>query len=319
MRLPRGGLIAALAAGFLSVPLAPEAEELPRTLEVERVFPTIDRYTAPPIIADLNARLPNGNELGPEAEATAEAALRLPLHFEQNRSDGVVTISVAGAAGMLSQGDPAVHGYFTEVSRAVAPRAARPGRAGPPILTPDPDRGSVRFTSRDDFVLTFVPAPADVRDFVRIWGEAMGVVSIALQPTGGHLLLTTADAALQLSMRPAFLSLPSPGSPPGLLANADGSKTIVYATGRRQQLFPLALDQLDLAELLRSVPGVSAIRGTSEGDMVVTKDGQEIQLHSEWEVTESPVGTKRGITMDGAGAFVVNFRNGRRQRFLILR
>jgi hypothetical protein len=188
------------------------------------------------------------------------------------------------------------------------------GRAqAAPAVALDPLTGTATITSAAGIQLTIMGAPPDLPAFFRILGAA-GVTGAQVSP--GQFLLNTADANLKFSARLAF-DLTGGGTTPGFTGNPDGSVTITYPSGDRQQIFPLFADVRGFLESAAAVPGVTRASPNLDGTVSVTAGDQSLRLRPDFSVRASPAGSKR-ILLGEPGGPAFDLGDGRRQRFTVL-
>ncbi len=261
-------------------------------------------------IIDPRTPLPTGRSVAAEAAQAVNAITgRTDTTVEFNVGTGVTSFAVANQRFST---------FVIGVAQAVQSGLSREQTA--PAVTLDPLTGTATITSAAGIQVTVMGAPPDLPAFLQLLGAAPALGTpgaTAAQVSPGQFLLNTSSPGLQLSTR-VGLELVRGGGPPGFSFEADGTGTITYATGNRQQVFALFADVAGLLATARAFPGVTQVTANLDGSVTATAGAQTVRVRPNFSVVGgSPGGSKR-LLLDESGRPAFDLGDGRRQRFTIL-
>jgi hypothetical protein len=255
-------------------------------------------------ILDTNDLLPTGQTVQQELTQAATALSgTTDVTVQQDPGTGVTTLAIADRQFA-----------FWPIGAALQVRRPLTRQDATPSLTVDPASGTATIISPGGVQLTVMGVPPNLQAFLQILAPH-GVTGAQVNP--GQFVLNTSNPRLQFSTRLSF-EVTSGAGAPGIAANPDGSVTITYPGGLRQQGFPLFADVAGfIDQVTRAYPGVQATPNL-DGTVTVQAGEQALRVRPEFTVTGgSPSGAKRLVLGESPGP-VFDIGDGRRQRFTIL-
>ena len=254
-------------------------------------------------IVDTNDRLPTGRTVKEELTQAVIAISGVSnATVQQDPGTGVTTLSVGDRRFTFWP-----LGAAQEVPSGFTRQEATPG------LTIDAATGTATIVTPAGVQVRVMGVPPNLQAFLQILGAA-GVTGAEVNP--GQFLLGTNSPGLQFSTRLSF-EVAGGGGAPGVAANPDGSVTITYPDGQRQQIFPLFADlNAFIDHVTRGFPG-ALVTPSLDGTVTVAAGSQTVRVRPDFSVRGSPAGTKR-LLLDESGGPMFDFGDGRRQRFTIL-
>lgn len=245
--------------------------------------------------------LPSGRTVARELMDAVDQLVGAPgSRFTQDNVTGAATLTLATGQkfGLLPVA-------LTLSSPLTRQQATPPGQT-------DPVSGLTTITTASGARVMVMGAPPNLTEFVGLTASR-GVTGVTILP--GQFLLATGSTSLQFSTRLSF-EVTGGGGAPGITLNADGTVTLTYATGERQQVFPLFADVTGFLATARAFPGVAQATAALDGTVTVTAGAQAVRLRPDFSVRASPAGSKR-ILLDDPGGPSFDLGDGRRQRFTI--